>query len=283
MKTNAFNFPILLLFFGVSVPISSLQAQVELEPSKVHIKTGVSDSDFIRILNNGETTGYDLSLHNHEDFTISETNVSPRLIIKKGGNLGLGGTLNPTAPLHVLANTNVGPDNNGIYLFNPYDSTAQHAILSARVAGTFSGDPFLSFDVVNESGWSVGIDNSDNNKLKFSNLWNDLNGATRMTLQEDGNLGIGTPGPSKRLDVNGQARIRNLPFGFGDRIVADADGNLMRENIPVDVNNTHVVEALLAEIKIKDKKMEELSVQNELLSKRLDQLENKVQKLIRNN
>jgi len=108
----------------------------------------------------------------------------------------------PSAPLHVVAGSDTSPANNSVYIYNPTNSANQHAILSVRVAGSSGGDPFVSYDVANESGWSTGIDNSDGNKFKIAQSWSSLTSSTRMTIS-GGNVGIGTTTPGAMLHVNG--------------------------------------------------------------------------------
>lgn len=43
-----------------------------------------------------------------------------------------------------------------------------------------------------------------------------------------GNVGVGTIGPTERLDVNGTARLRDLAVGTGNVVLADASGKLWR-------------------------------------------------------
>ena len=60
-----------------------------------------------------------------------------------------------------------------------------------------------------------------------------------MSLRANGQVGIGTATPTKRLDVNGQMRIRSLPNGAAADLVVttDADGNLRKRALAsVDKN-----------------------------------------------
>ena len=56
------------------------------------------------------------------------------------------------------------------------------------------------------------------------------NTTNHVVMKSNGDLGIGTDTPSAKLDVDGQARIRNLPAGGAtDQFVtADASGNLRK-------------------------------------------------------
>lgn len=121
------------------------------------------------------------------------------------GKLGIG-INNPSAPLHVLTNPSVGPEANGIYVYNPNQTLG--AIISTRVgASNVTGDPFISWDIAGSGGWSMGIDNDDSDNLKIINTWrldesNDNN--TALTISRlTRNVGIGTSSPDSKLEVAG--------------------------------------------------------------------------------
>jgi hypothetical protein len=140
-----------------------------------------------------------------QDLRIRTNNIE-RLAITSAGNVGIGIT-NPSARLQVLASGGTNPDANGILVANTTNSVGQDAIITARVAGTNAGDPYISFDIAGEAGYSLGIDNSDNNSFKLGGFWNGVDGNTLLTIQSGGNLGIGTTTPSQRLDVSGNIRF----------------------------------------------------------------------------
>lgn len=124
------------------------------------------------------------------------------------GHVGIGSNfgpseLSPTSPLQVTAAGSGNPSTNSIMSFNPTNSSGNDAIISARVAGASAGDPFFSLDISGEAGWSMGIDNDHDNRLKIAPSWSDLSAGTAMTLQTDGNVGLGTAEPSERLTVFG--------------------------------------------------------------------------------
>lgn len=75
------------------------------------------------------------------------------------------------------------PTNTGVYVYN---SGSGDACLAARVRDSGAGDPYISFDVASEAGWSIGMDNNDSNKLKIANSWSNLNTNTRVLINVDG-------------------------------------------------------------------------------------------------
>ncbi len=149
---------------------------------------------------NGELRMFNSSSNNYINF---KANNDVCLNQSNTGKVGIG-TSSPSAPLHVIANgSNLTGSSNGIYLYDAGTASTNHAIICATVNGSTAGDPYLQLDVNSESSWSMGIDNSDGNKLKFDNVWGSVGGATKMTIQTDGHVGIGTSSPSALLHVTG--------------------------------------------------------------------------------
>ena len=98
------------------------------------------------------------------------------------GNVGIGIT-SPVAKLHVYQN-------------NSDDDTT--AGVTIEQDGT--GDAALSFLLTSVRRWRLGIDNNDFDKFKISDSTN-LATSNKLTIDVDGNVGIGTSSPDNRLDV----------------------------------------------------------------------------------
>jgi hypothetical protein len=132
------------------------------------------------------------------------------------GNVGVGVSA-PAAKLHVITSGGSNPGTNGLLISNTSTATGQDAIMCARVGGTAGGNPFVSLDVPGGTGWSVGVDNADSQSLKFSSSANSVSGATKMTLNKSGNLGVGVA-PTARLHVmaNGTGPAANGLYVYND-------------------------------------------------------------------
>jgi len=111
-----------------------------------------------------------------------------------GGNVGIGTASSPLSELTIYGGT--GSDND--------------AALTLDVDGT---------------DWHVGIDDSDSDKLKIG-TGATVGTDTRMTVQSNGNVGIGTSSPEANLEVEGTMKV----FGAWDERVqattyqAETDG-----------------------------------------------------------
>jgi hypothetical protein len=121
-------------------------------------------------------------------------------VYRGSGKVGIG-TSSPSAPLHLTASGGSNPGTNGLYVYNSSNFNGQDAIVTCRVAGSNAGDPYISFDVNGDAGWSWGMDNSDTNKMKLATNWDSLSNNTQMTIDRSGNVGIGTSSPSGPLHI----------------------------------------------------------------------------------
>lgn len=143
--------------------------------------------------------------------------------------VGIGYT-SPSAPIMIKASSNILPTANGIHLYNDVNTGDEHAMISSRVAGSNGGDPLLSLDVAGEGGWCIGIDNSDENKLKMATNWNNLTVGTALTFRTSGNLGIGTTAPVNKLDVGGGMAIG---AGYSGNNTAPSNGAIIQGNVGI--------------------------------------------------
>ena len=122
------------------------------------------------------------------------------------GRIGVG-TTDPSANLHVVCQSSSpsDPATYGVYVFNPNNSSNENAAVTVRTGGSLAGDPFVSFDVLNEAGWALGMDNTDSNKFKLGGNWYSVSNDTKLTIDTSGQLGVGTATPTHKLDVAGTA------------------------------------------------------------------------------
>jgi hypothetical protein len=151
---------------------------------------GNASKQQFRIYTSGASSGYNLPVQ--------------QMVVNGDGFVGVG-VAAPTARLQVKASGTGNPNINGLYVYNPTSGSGD-AIITARVNGA-GGDPYVSFDVNGIAGWAFGVDSSDSQKLKWNHSWSSLTSATKMTLDNTGQLGIGTDGPAHQLHVVDTASV----------------------------------------------------------------------------
>jgi hypothetical protein len=135
-------------------------------------------------------------------------------------NFGIGSTA-PTVKLRVQSSGSsfTSPDNNNVAAVSIYNSNNSsgnaHAVLSLRTQIS-GGNPFISFDVENETGWSLGMENSTN-QFRLAQGWNSLTSTPVISVPTNGNVLIGTTTDSGyKLDVNGTALVRGNFYTAGE-------------------------------------------------------------------
>ncbi len=157
------------------------------------------------------------------------------------------GTTTATAPFSIVGtgtqgaanveNVYLGTDVPTLFVRNTTDAADANAIMIAGVGGSSAGDPYIGFDVAMVGGWSIGVDNSDADKLKVLDSWNfksdglvPEHGVPVMTMtRQERRVGIGTESPSTKLEVSGTTKTSNLARNIrndvtgGTHLVADTD------------------------------------------------------------
>ena len=130
---------------------------------------------------------------------IDDNATSTAITIDSSENVGIG-TASPITPLDVFGKQR-------IYLNNTNVGNAS----SLQLTQDGTGDAAISFLIGATTEWLAGVDNSDSDKFKISNITGGSDfTATGMTIDSSGNVGIGTASPSAKLDISGAAPVLEL-------------------------------------------------------------------------
>ena len=148
------------------------------------------------------------------------TNNTNRMWLNSDGKLGIG-TSTPGTTLHIENTNNFGSDPSNttspsLYILNTNNaSNSAHSTAVIRTGGSGGGNPYLSFDLVGVRGYSMGIDNADEDKFKFHSNWNLNNSVTpALTITSDNRVGIGTSSPQVPLHVSSSVAQYVTIYGF---------------------------------------------------------------------
>ncbi len=180
---------------------------------------------------------------------------SEKMRIDEQGNVGIGksnmgGIYNPKLFIYNgwLQVADSSDHDAGIVVSHLNRTGYGYARTVQQVFEGVNGDPFTEFRIRNSSddrtitSWSMGADNSDNDKFKV-NVFSDVltgsspsYGSNVLTLTTEGNLGVGTQTPRARVEIaDGDVYISSLNKGV---IMTSPDGQCWRGTI----NNSGVLE-----------------------------------------
>ena len=143
------------------------------------------------------------------DLTTPLLTLSDHLVIENGNSTySVPAPPNTDVPLLYIRNSN-----------NTASTTTAHALITLRTQIN-GGDPFIAFDVENETGWTAGMDNSDN-KFKITTGWSDVGGTTGLIISTLGELDSPYFGAYSNVNSTGDggAFIKN-----GQRLGFDESG-----------------------------------------------------------
>jgi hypothetical protein len=93
------------------------------------------------------------------------------------------------------------------------------------IDNTGGGDPLIHFQVSGVAKHTIGVDNSDLDKLKFGTI--DAATGTAMTIDASQNVGIGNTSPTAKLDVDGSAIFNESGAAVDFRVEGDTEANLL--------------------------------------------------------
>jgi len=136
----------------------------------------------------------------------------------ESGNVGVG-TTSPYAKLDVAGNIYTAPHGSN----NLHDISEQ----GSRFIGNKSGNTADGFTGMETEvlGISGGASKDNVSRIHFNTWGNSISNSRRvMTINEYGNVGIGTTTPTAKLDVAGKVKIADGTQGAGKILTSDANG-----------------------------------------------------------
>jgi predicted nucleic acid-binding Zn-ribbon protein len=196
-----------------------------------NIGDGSTAGNLQQVTTNGSTTANMISFQNTYTSLITYGDVG----------IGYSSPVVVGVPLKIKAAGTSSGDDNAILIEQTDSSTTDHAIIKLKTPNS-AGNPFINYNINGQTNWSHGIDNSDSDKFKIANHATNLHTNTKLTLQTDGNLGIGTNTPHAKLEISGnvyastqfEGHVNTSDTGknvFGKKITAGIDGFVGNVNV----------------------------------------------------
>jgi hypothetical protein len=190
---------------------------VNTEGQYKYLRIGTSSDYFAGFLNNvsnpiyGNGNDFSIFTYNNRDITFSTGTGNVIFFPSEGGNVGIG-TIDPSSILH-------------LYQDNSYTSSGCGMVIEQKGVG----DAKLQYLLTNAQRWVTGIDNSDGDKFKIGRGIDWLTG-TDITIDVNGNVGIGITNPQAKLAVAGtilaqEVKVSTDATDWPDFVFAD-DYNL---------------------------------------------------------
>ena len=167
------------------------------------------------------------------------TNGTSKMFLSNDGKLGIG-TISPQGSLNVLSSSVISDNSNvnnyQLLISSPSDTNGAQAGIAFRISSTQNNTPGAAITHERVGNWSQG-------GLLFKTRPDNTSNAplfTRMVIDKDGNIGIGTTTPEAKLDVNGNIAVRGtmaltgaLYTGGGAKLLAvDNTGNVITTTTP---------------------------------------------------
>jgi len=162
------------------------------------------------------------------------------MTVSQNGNVGIG-TTNPALAKLEIWGTKISPDSYNYGMLNIHDTTAS----AAGVGGAISFSGYMDAIPNQVMGGSINLYKVNSTSghsgfgLKFYTKTNNLNPSARVTIDDIGNVGIGTTSPEKTLEINGDILLsyNSTPKKlFFERSDGGATGQIYMDGVSASSN-----------------------------------------------
>ena len=187
------------------------------------------DDPNVRIGAMFDSSGSNLAFGTSNSYGLGITNTA--MFIDSSGNVGIG-TSSPAYTLDIQQDGGGGLVRGRI--LNTGTLAADSSILQLQISGTTAENLIYFGDTTDNNAGQIRYDHA----ADYMSI--NVNAAERVRIDSSGNMGIGTTGPSAKLDVNGNARAKTdttsvtgsvtLDFGSTQNFVLTLTGNVTLAN-----------------------------------------------------
>ncbi len=203
---------------NVSTPVKDLSIKnASGSPSAIQLvsaSTGEGPVDGLIIGHSTHTGASFITNYENEPLSFG-TNATERMRITESGKVGIG--LVSSVPQHEI--DAVFPID-AIMRLKGEGGSANRSIISLDKDNSLTDQAAVRYTLIDSAQWLVGTLNNDNYRVFNFNTGND---ALVINYVTD-NVGVGTPSPTAKLEVNGQIKITGGGPGAGKVLISDATG-----------------------------------------------------------
>ena len=203
---------------NVTSPVNDLVVKnAAAQPSRFQIAssaTGTGPSDGLVIGHSNSNGAAFITNYENESLSFGTSSIE-RMRITETGKIGIG--LVSASPAY---NIDAAFNTDAIFKLKGQGGTFNRSIFILDKSSATNDQSAVQYSLNNSAQWLVGTLNNNNYRVFNFNTGND---ALTIDFAND-NVGIGTPAPAAKLEVNGQVKITGGGPAAGKVLISDATG-----------------------------------------------------------